>query len=132
MAVTGLFPAATQRPQPGRERRNAPRVKTIIPVTIQVTTPGGERAFQGRGLDVSVTGMSICAPQPLDVGDVVWISMAVLRHDVTLGAKVMRCQPTKKLGRWSIGVMFEQSTAVDQLLIREFFEQEYRRRLPSV
>jgi len=113
------------------ERRAGPRLKTLI--TTEVTTPArapnDETQLSATCLDLSATGMVFTLKRALKPGSPVIATLELPGGSLNAYATVLRCEPTKRAGRWKIAVKFDDLFADDRQRIAEFVAVESGKRL---
>jgi|GEM_PF-2808750 len=113
------------------DRRAGPRLKTLI--TTGVTAPGqaasDETPLAATCLDLSAAGMVLTLRRAIKVGSVVIATLDLPGGSINAYATVLRCEPTKRAGRWKIAVRFDSLFEDDRQRISEFVQAESEKRL---
>jgi c-di-GMP-binding flagellar brake protein YcgR len=109
----------------GRERRSAPRVRTLISLSL-VTSDG--REFPATGLDISISGLTLSSAVVVQVGDLVKVNLRDYLYPITLQARVVRVDDTKRPDRKRIAVVFYEMSPIEQATIRNLFQSEASKR----
>jgi hypothetical protein len=106
-------------------------LKTLI--TTEVVTPAREveedGAFPATCLDLGLTGMVFTFSRPLPPGRAVIVTLGLPGGNVCAYAKVLRCETTRRAGKWKIAVQFDALFEDDQQRIAAYVEAEKCRRL---
>ncbi len=106
-------------------------MKTLI--TTEVVTPAREveeeETFPATCLDLGVTGMVFTFSRPLRPGSTVIATLGLPDGNISAYAKVLRCETTRRTGKWKIAVQFDLLFEDDRQRIAAYVEAESRRRL---
>ncbi|MCS7190935.1 MAG: PilZ domain-containing protein [Fimbriimonadales bacterium] len=102
------------------ERRGRKRYPVNLPA--QVWVDGQDEILQARVVNISVSGIGMHLPQPLEVGETCRIELSLIGVDqpLQLGAQVRHARAISDTA-WYIGAAFVDLNRADELWLRKLF-----------
>jgi hypothetical protein len=115
------------KPARGSNRRTSTRLKTLFPVW--VTNPPEVLFATSTCLDLSTSGMAFTLGSYVDVDTSVTLTLDLPSGGIETEARVVRCDPLKRHGRWKVAATFTHLDGPQRRQIGAFIEWERGSRL---